>query len=338
MRNCQKCGKQLDEDAIFCEACGTKQGSPTPSKMFVERPRQPKPNNSASSPINNQQNTNQSKPQNNKNNEMYYQTTWFTILMLIIFTPIGLFTMWSYKKFTQFERIVTSCVAAVYMFFCFLIFVGILGIIVSDPSTEVTYNTEVTTELTTEATTETTTVITETTTELIELDYTIVDSSDYVRDGQICKAYRIVVDKNATESQLKNIYHKVSDSDGSYLHTIWFYSDAAIAGNDLYDVAMLEELTKGEEPNIEIRTEKTPQTTAAPTTETTTLEITTVEVTTASPQVDANVDYNSNMVYIGDTGNKYHNASCSTLKGNGHAISLETALSQGRTACKRCKP
>ena len=43
-------------------------------------------------------------------------------------------------------------------------------------------------------------------------------------------------------------------------------------------------------------------------------------------------------VYVGDTGNKYHRASCSTLKGNGHAISLDKALAEGREACKRCKP
>ena len=44
----------------------------------------------------------------------------------------------------------------------------------------------------------------------------------------------------------------------------------------------------------------------------------------------------SNTVYIGETGDKYHKKSCSTLKGNGRAISLQEALAQGRAACKRC--
>jgi len=46
----------------------------------------------------------------------------------------------------------------------------------------------------------------------------------------------------------------------------------------------------------------------------------------------------SNTVYIGKTGTKYHKASCSTLKGKGTAISLSKAKSQGRSACKVCKP
>lgn len=43
-------------------------------------------------------------------------------------------------------------------------------------------------------------------------------------------------------------------------------------------------------------------------------------------------------VYIGATGTKYHRESCSTLNGNGRPISLSDALTQGRAACKVCKP
>ena len=43
-------------------------------------------------------------------------------------------------------------------------------------------------------------------------------------------------------------------------------------------------------------------------------------------------------VYVGATGTKYHRQSCPTLKGKGHAISLEEAKNQGRTPCKVCKP
>lgn len=47
---------------------------------------------------------------------------------------------------------------------------------------------------------------------------------------------------------------------------------------------------------------------------------------------------NSRTVYIGETGTKYHLKTCSTLKGNGRAISYDEAIKQGRTACKVCKP
>ena len=43
-------------------------------------------------------------------------------------------------------------------------------------------------------------------------------------------------------------------------------------------------------------------------------------------------------VYRGKTGNKYHRQDCRTLKGGGIALTLEEAQSQGREACKICKP
>lgn len=58
----------------------------------------------------------------------------------------------------------------------------------------------------------------------------------------------------------------------------------------------------------------------------------------ASNSVSSNSNDSSQTVYIGNTGTKYHRQSCSTLKGNGHAISLSEALKQGREPCKRCKP
>lgn len=47
-------------------------------------------------------------------------------------------------------------------------------------------------------------------------------------------------------------------------------------------------------------------------------------------------DTNTDMVWIGDTGTKYHYQSCRTLKGNGHQITLEQALAEGREPCKVC--
>ena len=83
--------------------------------------------------------------------------------------------------------------------------------------------------------------------------------------------------------------------------------------------------------------------------ETTTTDFTT-EPPTSAPVVSSNnssSSYNdsavsdnstANTVYIGKTGSKYHRQTCRTLKGNGSAISLSDAKSQGRTACKICKP
>ena len=49
-------------------------------------------------------------------------------------------------------------------------------------------------------------------------------------------------------------------------------------------------------------------------------------------------EVNSSIVYIGKTGNKYHRANCSTLKGKGTPISLSDAIAKNKTPCKKCKP
>lgn len=47
-------------------------------------------------------------------------------------------------------------------------------------------------------------------------------------------------------------------------------------------------------------------------------------------------DNNSEMVWVGKTGDKYHLKNCRTLKGNGHQITLKQAKEEGRQACKVC--
>lgn len=42
-------------------------------------------------------------------------------------------------------------------------------------------------------------------------------------------------------------------------------------------------------------------------------------------------------VWVGETGTKYHYQHCPTLKGNGHEITFEQALAEGREPCKVCR-
>lgn len=49
-------------------------------------------------------------------------------------------------------------------------------------------------------------------------------------------------------------------------------------------------------------------------------------------------DTNSEIVYITDTGKKYHKNGCSYLKKSKHEISKSSAQEQGYTACSRCNP
>ena len=47
-------------------------------------------------------------------------------------------------------------------------------------------------------------------------------------------------------------------------------------------------------------------------------------------------DNEEQMVWVGETGTKYHYQDCRTLKGNGHQITLKQALAEGREPCKVC--
>ncbi len=42
------------------------------------------------------------------------------------------------------------------------------------------------------------------------------------------------------------------------------------------------------------------------------------------------------IVWVGDSGNRYHSEYCRTLKGNKHQMTLAQAKAQGRTACGVC--
>lgn len=50
------------------------------------------------------------------------------------------------------------------------------------------------------------------------------------------------------------------------------------------------------------------------------------------------VNAKTDIVYIADTGTKYHTANCRTLKKNKYKITKREAIEQGYTACKVCKP
>lgn len=54
--------------------------------------------------------------------ERFYQKTWFIILMLIIFAPIGLFLMWKYKTWGKAAKIIVTVV------FCFVFIRQISGV------------------------------------------------------------------------------------------------------------------------------------------------------------------------------------------------------------------
>lgn len=80
-------------------------------------------------------------------------------------------------------------------------------------------------------------------------DYTLIDSSEYARDGKECVGYRVEIAEDATEEGLRAVFDELSAADSYYLHTVWFYglaSDVEAVG--AYTVGMLEEEAPGTSP------------------------------------------------------------------------------------------
>ncbi len=58
---------------------------------------------------------------------------------------------------------------------------------------------------------------------LDNVDWEIISSQSYVRDGQQCMGYRVYINADdANNSAYRAIFQEVTD-DGKYLHTVWFY-------------------------------------------------------------------------------------------------------------------
>lgn len=108
--------------------------------------------------------------------EKVYQKTWFTVLFLIVFFPVGLFTMWKYKKFNKIARIIIS----VFWAFCVIIaFVPSDDSQSTDSTAEATTEAPTTTEVTTEAPTTEAPTTTEATTEATTAKKKKLTKKDY---------------------------------------------------------------------------------------------------------------------------------------------------------------
>ena len=74
------------------------------------------------------------------------------------------------------------------------------------------------------------------------IDYEIVSTSTYVNNSEQAKSYRVVVARDATEEDLKEVFEDITASDGYKYHTVWFYStESKATGGDTYDIAMIED-------------------------------------------------------------------------------------------------
>lgn len=84
-------------------------------------------------------------------------------------------------------------------------------------------------------------------------EYSVISSSEYMRDGKDCIGYRVEIADGTSKDDMRNVFKAVTKDDKYFLHTVWFYglaSDVDTVG--AYTVGMLEEET------VDDRARKTP--------------------------------------------------------------------------------
>lgn len=73
-------------------------------------------------------------------------------------------------------------------------------------------------------------------------EYSVVNESEYARDGNKCIGYRVEIGDGAAEEDMRAVFNDVTSDDGYYLHTVWFYGLASDVNNiGFYTAGMLEE-------------------------------------------------------------------------------------------------
>ncbi|MCI8374967.1 MAG: hypothetical protein HFI29_05980 [Lachnospiraceae bacterium] len=55
--------------------------------------------------------------------------------------------------------------------------------------------------------------------------YSLINQSDYVREGEKCQGYRIVANTDITDEEIMAIYNKITSNDEYKYHTLWFYEN-----------------------------------------------------------------------------------------------------------------
>lgn len=103
---------------------------------------------------------------NDQNGTPFYKKTWFSIILLLLFTPIGLFLIWAYTDWKKGTKIAVSAVMT-------LFFVGMSVASLSTPEVQYSQAEQTPVISTTTATTSTTTV-TSTTTEVTTASATLL--------------------------------------------------------------------------------------------------------------------------------------------------------------------
>lgn len=141
------------------------------------------------------------------------QKTWFTVLLLFIFFPLGLYLMWKNKKFSMVARIVISAIIAIEI----IVFAG-LG---SESETEINNSTQMVSTDTEQETNDTDTSmetseeqVAEVLEETSDIEETVDGESDTTEATETEDVVNVATTANNDTFEFENISYKIIEVDG----------------------------------------------------------------------------------------------------------------------------
>ena len=85
--------------------------------------------------------------------------------------------------------------------------------------------------------------------EIVVPEYSLINQDKYTQYGLSGIGYRVEVDRNVSEEDMRAIFADLCSGDTYDLHTVWFYEFASdIEDVGSFTVGMLEEESKGDNP------------------------------------------------------------------------------------------
>lgn len=107
---CPKCGAEIRDGLTFCPKCG---------KEFKEKSSHQNSNKQAENIMRQDEIVEKYADDNRTGNKKIYQKTWFIIVILIIFWPVGLFLMWKYASWNKIAKIIITVLIGLMVIYSF---------------------------------------------------------------------------------------------------------------------------------------------------------------------------------------------------------------------------
>lgn len=288
---------------------------------------------------NNHSGSNSGKRPKKSPKKKWYQKTWFIILMLIIFFPVGLFLLWKYTNIKKPLKILITALVGLIFIFANSSVLDELILEIPDYQEEYLTDSHINVNILTEPE--------DFLTESNSKDLEFITSSDSISfdkngiyTGDVAGTYEVSVKLGSTESNTLSI-HVVERED---IQEEQFTDSTAESQSN--DIPVVEEHTSSdvdnelnavsEAPEEEIPVEQEKEVTEEIVPVTPIIQEPANEVTETSNAVSSeSTDNNVAMVWVDDTAKRYHIKNGCGMD-NAYQVTIDQAVSMGKTPCGRC--